>query len=126
MHSKLSLTLYHVNIFVFQVFSNVGFYLIPWGLFGELYPTNVAGLAGSISASLANLMGFAAIKLYPGFQDLVRGDNPTTGGGFFFFGTVSCVAVVFVYLFLPETFNKSLEQVSEEFRQPCKRNVFCR
>lgn len=111
---------------MFQVFVNIGFNLIPWGLVGELYPTRVAGLAASISTSLANLMGFAAIKLYPGFQDLVRGDNPTTGGGFFFFGTVSCVAIVFVFLFLPETFNKSLEQVSEEFRQPCRRNVFCR
>lgn len=111
---------------MFQVFANTGFNLIPWGLLGELYPTRVAGLAGSISVSLANLMGFAAIKLYPGFLDLVRGDNPTTGGGFFFFGTVSCVAAVFVFLFLPETFNKSLEQVSEEFRQPCRRNVLCR
>jgi len=113
-------------ILMYIVFANAGFNLIPWGLLGELYPTRVAGLAGSISTSLANLMGFAAIKLYPGFRDLVRGDNPTTGGGFFFFGTVSCVAAVFVYLFLPETFNKSREQVSEEFRQPCRRNVFCR
>ena len=111
---------------MFQVFVNAGFNLIPWGLLGELYPTSVAGLAGSIATSFANLMGFAAIKLYPGFLDLVRGDNPSTGGGFFFFGAVSCVAAVFVFLFLPETFNKSLEQVSEEFRQPCRRNVLCR
>jgi SP family facilitated glucose transporter-like MFS transporter 8 len=124
--SKVSLILYHVKICVFQVSGNIGFTLIPWGLLGELYPTKVAGLAGNISVALANLMGFAAIKLYPGFVDLVRGDNPTTGGGFFFFGTVSCVAVVFVVLFMPETFNKSLEQVSEEFRQPCRRNVWCR
>lgn len=112
---------------MFQVFVNVGFNLIPWGLLGELYPTRVAGLAAGISTCLANLMGFTAIKLYPGFQDLVRGDNPTTGGGFFFFfGAVSCVATVVLYLFLPETFNKSLEQVTEGFRQPCKRNGFCR
>jgi len=124
-HSKVSLTLYRVKICVFQVSSNTGFYVIPWGQVGELYPTSVVGLAGGISISLANLMGFAAIKLYPGFQDLVRGDNPTTGAGFFFFGAVSCVAAVFVYLFLPETFNKSLEQVSEEFRQPCRKNVLC-
>jgi len=113
-------------LLMYIVFVNIGFNLIPWGLLGEFYPTRVAGLAGSISVSLANLMGFAAIKLYPGFLDLVRGDNPTTGGGFFFFGTVSCVAAVFVFLFLPETFNKSLEQVSEEFRQPCRRNILCR
>lgn len=109
-----------------QVFANIGFNLIPWGLLGELYPTRLAGLAWSITTCLANLMGFAVIKLYPGFQDLVRGDNPTTGGGFFFFGAVSCVATVFVFLFLPETYNKSLEQVTEEFRQPCRRKVLCR
>ena len=123
---KYLLTFYHVKICVFQAFANVGFNLISWGLLGELYPTRVAGLAGSITTCMANLMGFAAIKLYPGFQDLVRGDNPTTGGGFFFFGAVSCVAVVFVFLFLPETFNKSLDQVSEEFRQPCGKKVLCR
>ena len=111
---------------MFQVSANIGFNLIPWGMRGELYPTRVAGLAGNITTALANLMGFAAIKLYPVYLNLVRGDNPTTGGGFFFFGTVSCVAAVFVFLFLPETFNKSLEQVSEEFRQPCRRNVLCR
>jgi hypothetical protein len=113
-------------LFVFQAFANFGFNLLPWALLGELYPARVAGLAAGISTCLANLMGFAAIKLYPGFQDLVRGDNPTTGGGFFFFGGVSCVAIVVLFVFLPETFNKSLEQVSEGFRQPCKRNVLCR
>jgi hypothetical protein len=110
---------YHVTLCIFQAFANIGFNLIPWGLLGELYPTKVAGLAGGITTCLANLMGFAAIKLYPGFQDLLRGDNATTGGGFFFFGAVSCVGTVFVFLFLPETFKKSLEQVGEEFLRPC-------
>jgi hypothetical protein len=96
---------------IFQAFANVGFNLIPWGLLGELYPTAVAGLAGGITTCLANMLGFAAIKLYPGFQDLLRGDNTTTGGGFFFFGAVACVGTVFIFLFLPETFKKSLEQI---------------
>lgn len=113
-------------ILIYIAFANIGFNLISWGLLGELYPTSIAGLAGSITTCLANLMGFAAIKLYPGFQDLVRGDKPNTGGGFFFFGAVSCFATVFVFLFLPETFNKSLEQVTEEFRQPCGRKILCR
>jgi hypothetical protein len=110
---------------IFQAFANIGFNLIAWGLLGELYPTAVAGLAGGITTCLANLMGFAAIKLYPGFQDALRGDNATTGGGFFFFGAVACVGTVFVFLFLPETFKKSLEQIGQEFRQPCRRNVLC-
>jgi hypothetical protein len=104
---------------IFQAFANIGFNLISWGLLGELYPTAVAGLAGGVTTCLANLMGFAAIKLYPGFQEA------TTGAGFFFFGAVACVGTVFVFLFLPETFKKSLEQIGQEFRQPCRRNVFC-
>jgi hypothetical protein len=74
---------------------------------------------------MANVMGFAAIKLYPGFQDSLRGDNPTTGGVFFFFGAVACVATVFVFLFLPETFKKSLEQIGQQFRQPCRKRASC-
>jgi len=71
-------------------------------------------------------MGFAAIKLYPEFQNLQGGDTATPSGGFFFFGAVSCVGTVFVFLFLPETFKKSLEQIGEEFRRPCKRTISCR
>jgi hypothetical protein len=110
---------------MFQAFANIGFNVIVWGLLGELYPTKVAGLAGGITTCLANLMGFAAIKMYPAFQDFLRGDNATTGGVFFFFGAVSCVGTVFLFLFLPETFNKSLEQIGEEFRQPCGIRTLC-
>ncbi|XP_069688345.1 facilitated trehalose transporter Tret1-like [Periplaneta americana] len=96
----------------------IGFNLIPWGLLGELYPTRVAGLAGGLTTCLANVMGFAAIKLYPGFEDSLKGDSERTGGGFFFFGAVACVGTVFVFVFLPETFKKSLKQIGDEFSQP--------
>jgi hypothetical protein len=75
---------------------------------------------------MANLLGFAAIKMYPAFQDLLSEDNATSGGAFFFFGAVSCVGTVFVFLFLPETFEKSPEQIREYFRQPCRlRTLWC-
>ncbi|KDR19184.1 Sugar transporter ERD6-like 6, partial [Zootermopsis nevadensis] len=108
-----------VLILGYIAFANVGFNLIAWGLLGELYPTKVAGLAGGVTTCLANLMGFAAIKLYPAFQDFLRGDSGTSGGAFSFFGAVAGAGTLFVFLFLPETLKKSLEQIGEEFRQPC-------
>ncbi|PSN35073.1 Facilitated trehalose transporter Tret1 [Blattella germanica] len=106
-------------------FAAIGFNLIPWGLLGELYPTKVAGVGGGITTCMANLMGFLAIKLYPGFNDLLKGDQPRDGGAFFFFGAVSCVGTGFVLFFLPETFRKSLDQISEEFRRDRKRKGMC-
>ncbi|KAJ9592807.1 hypothetical protein L9F63_015529 [Diploptera punctata] len=104
----------------------VGFNLIPWGLLGELYPTKVAGIGGGITACMANLMGFAAIKFYPGFESYLRGDQPRDGGVFFFFGGVACVGTVFVFLFLPETFRKSLQEISQEFRHgSTKKRLLC-
>ena len=108
-----------------QFLEAIGFNLITWGLLGELYPTRVAGMGAGITTCMANLMGFAAIKLYPGFEALLRGNQDRDGGVFFFFGAVAFVGTVFVYLLLPETFRKSLEEVSEEFRHGGNNRICC-
>jgi SP family facilitated glucose transporter-like MFS transporter 8 len=101
----------------------MGFFLIPWAMLGEVYPTEVAGFACGVTTCLGNLFGFAAIKLFPTLVLLTGGtisstDISCTEGVFYFYGGITCVAVLFIYLYLPETFRKTLQEISDGFSKP--------
>jgi SP family facilitated glucose transporter-like MFS transporter 8 len=101
----------------------MGFFLIPWAMLGEMYPAKVTGLACGITTCLGNLFGFASIKLFPTFVVLMGGAATSkaincTEGVFYLYGGITCVAVLFVYLFLPETFRKTLQEISDSFSKP--------
>jgi SP family facilitated glucose transporter-like MFS transporter 8 len=103
-------------------------------MLGELYPPEVKGLAGGLTTCLAYLFSFAALKMYPFLLVLLGGDavSPKTSssqGVFYFYGTVSFLATLFVLLFLTETHHKSLRQIEREFAErPLTRSValWCR
>ena len=82
-----------------QVSAAMGFFLIPWAMLAEVYPTEVTGVACGITTCLS-------IK-----SDAIN----CTEGVFYFYGGITCVAVLFIYLYLPETFGKTLQEISEGF-----------
>ncbi|XP_069688366.1 facilitated trehalose transporter Tret1-like isoform X2 [Periplaneta americana] len=116
-------------IFAYVISAAVGFFLIPWAMLGEVYPTKVAGLACGITTCLGNFFGFASIKLFPTIVVLLGGSANgnsinSTEGVFYFYGGVTAFAVLFIYIYLPETFRRTLQEISDDFTRPSRRLNF--
>ncbi|KOX79412.1 Facilitated trehalose transporter Tret1 [Melipona quadrifasciata] len=92
--------------------SMVGMLTIPWTMTAELFPTEIRGIAHSISYSLANMLMFAALQSYRSLQDFLGGSHAVQ----WFFAGISIAAAVFVWLLLPETHGKKLSEIEEYFQ----------
>lgn len=105
---------YHVIPFVcvlFHVgFSMTGFLQLPWILTSELFPISHRGLLSGIVSSIAYVFIFISVKIYPDLLPLLQLQGLLWG-----FFVMSSVGTLFLYFFLPETKNKTLEEISEGF-----------
>lgn len=59
--------------------SMIGLLTIPWTMTAELFPTDIRGIAHSLSYSMANILMFAAIQSYRSVIGLVRSIHSTGG-----------------------------------------------
>ncbi|XP_076182630.1 facilitated trehalose transporter Tret1 isoform X2 [Ptiloglossa arizonensis] len=91
--------------------SMVGMLTIPWTMTAELFPTEIRGIAHSISYSIANLLLFTALQSYRSLQSFLGGSYAVQ----WFFAGISIGAAVFVWLLLPETHGKKLSEIEEYF-----------
>ena len=83
---------------------------IPWLIMSEIFPTKVRGVASGV-ATLVNWLGaFMVMKFYVNMEDSMH-----SYGCYWFFAAVSLCAVVYVFIFLPETKGKTLEEVEALF-----------
>ncbi|KAJ9581264.1 hypothetical protein L9F63_023557 [Diploptera punctata] len=117
-------------IFAYVISAAMGFFLLPWAMLGEVYPTEVVGVACGITTCLGNLFGFVAIKLFPNMVVLLGGaaDNNTincTEGVFYLYGGITCISVIFIFFFLPETFRRTIQEISQEFVNPSRKFTVC-
>ena len=101
-----------VCLLLYVCTSMVGMLTIPWTMTAELFPTDIRGIAHSISYSIANLLMFAALQSYRSLQSFLGGSHAVQ----WFFAGVSITAVVFVWLLLPETHGKKLSEIEEYFQ----------
>lgn len=53
-----------VCLLLYVCFSMVGLLTIPWTMTAELFPSEIRGVAHSISYSMANILMFCAIQVY--------------------------------------------------------------
>lgn len=104
-----------VALLVNIVSSTIGFLILPWSMMNEVFPLQVKGLASGVTTSLGYIFSFIAIKMFP-TVNMALG----SAGTFYFFGTMSLLATIFVYAFLPETRGKSLEEVLESWSKKTK------
>ncbi|KAL7244988.1 hypothetical protein ACSBR2_000350 [Camellia fascicularis] len=92
----------------------VGFSLgmgpIPWVIMSEILPINIKGLAGSV-ATLANWF-FAWVVTMTANLLL----SWSSGGTFTIYMVMSALTVVFVYLWVPETKGRTLEEIQISLR----------
>jgi SP family facilitated glucose transporter-like MFS transporter 8 len=96
-----------VMVFLVTYFLGVG--PLPIAMMGEMFPSNVKGLALSIGSMLLSLCFVVVTKLYQ-----VAVDGLGAYITFWFFSGVSAAGIVFVYFLVPETKGKSLEHIVME------------
>lgn len=81
---------------------------MPWAVMGEMFPPNIKSLASTLTASFCWILGFILTYF---FNDLKEGiGNDFT---FWMFGIFCVLAVPFVFILLPETKGKSLQEIQD-------------
>jgi SP family arabinose:H+ symporter-like MFS transporter len=79
---------------------------VIWVLIGEIFPTRIRGLAMSLATFVNWGTNFLTALIFPWYVATI-GMN----AGFFTFASMSLLATIFFYKYVPETRGKSLEEI---------------
>lgn len=90
--------------------SHSGIRLLPWVLIGEVYPSDIRGIASGLSGGLGYIFGFASNKSF-----LKMINTFTLPGVFWFYGAMSLIGTVILYFVLPETEGRTLIDIEHHF-----------
>lgn len=91
--------------------STLGLMTLPFSMISEVFPTSVRGQCAGITICCGYLMSFVSIKLYPEMVSNIGNENV-----FAFYGLISLAAILYVYMYLPETKGKTLKQIEDYFK----------
>ncbi|KAL8179447.1 UNVERIFIED_CONTAM: hypothetical protein K2H54_066558 [Gekko kuhli] len=111
-----------LSLMAFVSAFSIGFGPMTWLVLSEIYPAGIRGRA----FAFCNCFNWAANLLISlTFLNLIEviGLSWT----FLLYGLVGVVAVIFIYLFVPETKGQSLEEIDQQFskKQLLQGNTFC-
>ncbi|XP_031635118.1 facilitated trehalose transporter Tret1-like [Contarinia nasturtii] len=104
-----------VCLTLWSFFSFLGIIVMPWMLLSEIFPLKSRGIASSISAALNYFLGFISKKTY---YDLET--SFSLPGMALFYCILSGCGLILMYLILPETENRSLEDIERHFSDNSK------
>lgn len=90
-----------------------GFLSLPVLMLGETQAAHVRGFVCGYIYTINDLVLGGTLKFYPTLTRSIQ-----IHGMFILFGVSCLICTIFVYLFLPETQGKTLEQIEDYFRQP--------
>ena len=105
-----------IALAVLSVCGNVAFFSVGigpvcWVLTSEIFPLRLRAQAAALGA-----VGNRVCSGLVAMSFLSVADAITVGGTFFIFSVFSALSVAFVYMFVPETKGKSLEQIELLFK----------
>ncbi|XP_063927165.1 facilitated trehalose transporter Tret1-like isoform X2 [Zophobas morio] len=93
-------------------FSSMGYFVIPWTLIGELLPVKVRGVLGGLMISIAYVLMFFTVKVFPFVLDLIKIQCL-----FYVMALVNLCGVIFMFFFLPETLGKTFKDIEAYFKR---------
>ena len=99
-----------LSLCCFIVGFSLGIGPIPWLLMSEIFPTKIRGVASGIATQVNWLGVFIIIKFYVNMENAMH-----PYGVYWFYAAVCLISVIYVFIFLPETKGKTLEEVEELF-----------
>ncbi len=86
--------------------------VVGWVLVSEIYPTRVRGRAMSFATGAVWAACFLVSQTFPIFKEI------SIAGTFWGYGLLCIAAFVFVWLFVPETKGRSLEEIERSWAGP--------
>ncbi|XP_004926978.1 facilitated trehalose transporter Tret1-like [Bombyx mandarina] len=98
-----------IGIYMFSL--TVGVSSIPFALSGELFPLDYRGLGGGVSYLALSLNFFIAVKCFPVLSSAI-GLSFT----YFLYAGIVTICMVVVWIMLPETKDKTLQEIEDRFR----------
>lgn len=90
---------------------NVSIGPIMWVLFSEIFATRVRGIAIALCALVTSLVSAGLAKVFPQLLAGIGAANV-----FLMFGAIIAIGLVLVYFVVPETKNKSIEEIEAAFK----------
>lgn len=96
----------------YVAFGSLGFLVIPWTLIGELLPVKVRGVIGGTLVSIAYLMMFLFVKVFPDILDAIDIHSI-----FCVVSVLNLISVMFIYFFLPETLGRNFSEIESYFER---------
>jgi len=94
------------SVATFIIVFSMGFGPIPWMMLGELFPSNVVGIASAVSAAFNWILAFAVTKSFQNLLDVLG--SPVT---FWLFAVMCIAGTIFTAVLVPETKGKALEEI---------------
>jgi Na+/melibiose symporter-like transporter len=91
--------------------NTVGFFAVPWVMLGELLPEKCRGFASGLVSAIVYMFIFVIVKFFPYLLSELG-----QAGVFGLYGTISLIGFIFVIFFLPETHEKTLEEIEKMFQ----------
>lgn len=95
-----------VSLCVFIVMFSIGFGPVPWLMMGELFASDIKGVAGSIAGTTNWVLAFIVTKVFVNLKNALG-----AGETFWLFSGITFIGFAFVYFCVPETKGKSLNEI---------------
>ena len=89
-----------------------------WLIMSEIFPVKARGIASGIATLFNWFCSFVITKTF-----VLLIDEFTEAGTFWFYGSLAFLAVIFVFVYLPETKGKSLEEIQIFFENKVQKNA---
>jgi len=80
---------------------------ICWVLISELFPNKIRGKAVAVAVAAQWAANYFISSTYPAMMEF------SSGGTYWFYGAMSVLSLIFVWKMVPETKNKTLEEMEE-------------
>ena len=99
-----------VSLVLFRFFFSIGWGTVPWLMLSELLPLSMRGVASGMAMFLTSATAALVSGVYLQYSQLVE-----PWFAMWTFSLINLSAAVFVFVFIPETKGKSLEEVEKWF-----------
>ncbi|CAG5075813.1 Similar to Tret1: Facilitated trehalose transporter Tret1 (Bombyx mori) [Cotesia congregata] len=104
------------SVILYEFIIALGLNPLPYMMLGELFPTNVKGVAVSIANVWGSILAFFVAKMFQ-----VVTDTCGMYASFAWFAASCVLGLVFIQWFVPETKGKSLGEIQDELN--CRKKV---
>ena len=91
-------------------FISIGIFPLPWVLQGEMLQQVTRGFSSGLASSFNFICFFIVVKTFVELSETLE-----VFGVFMCYGLISLIGTVVLYFILPETRNKTLQQIEESF-----------